>query len=251
MTNCTLSGNRAASGGGANLGSLYNCQVSFNSASAFGGGVASNTVINCVLEANSALSNGGGACRATALNCAIIRNLTSANGGGVYGGWLTNCAVAGNSALFGGGADSSTLNNCIVYHNDALSGTNYNSSALSFCCTVPTPDSGPGNITAEPQFADQFHLSAGLSLPGRGQRDLCHRQRYRRRTLGQPSLYWLRRVLPRQRDRGIGCGCPRGIYQPRDRVCRDVHRPDRRACHWQHLGFRRRHSSDQPALCYA
>ena len=160
MTNCTLSGNRASSGGGANLGTLYNCLVSFNSASALGGGAASNSLINCVLANNTALSNGGGACGGTLLNCAIVRNLAFLNGGGVYGGLLTNCTLAGNSGVFGGGADSSTLDNCIVYHNDAISGTNHNASVLAFCCTVPAPESGTGNITAEPQFADQFHLSS-------------------------------------------------------------------------------------------
>jgi hypothetical protein len=134
-----VTGNAAATGGGASLGTLNNCILSGNSALHAGGGVNFATLDGCVLTGNSTLNNGGGAA----------------------GSVLTSCTVVDNSANSGGGADSSTLTNCIVYYNRALAGSNYSSSSLVYCCTIPNPPTGYGNVVANPQLADRFHLSAG------------------------------------------------------------------------------------------
>ena len=86
LTNCTVSGNSANSGGGvANFGTatLTNCTVSANSSvGMYGGGGVFNTstatLTNCTLSGNSATGNGGG-----------VKNSGTAT--------LTNCTVSGNS----------------------------------------------------------------------------------------------------------------------------------------------------------
>jgi len=122
-----------------------------------GGGVRcadySAVVSNCVLIANNA-GMGGGAFGGTLVGC-LLANNHGYYGGGAFQSVLNNCTVSGNTAdyLFGGGgAGQSTLTNCIVYGN---SPSNHSDSILSFCCTSPQPDTGEGNFTNNPAFADE------------------------------------------------------------------------------------------------
>src|SRR6266540_3253731 len=177
LSNCIVTGNSAeVAGGGASGGMLINCSLNANSATgqyANGGGVADCTLNNCSLIDNSADYLGGGAFLGTLDNCTLSSNSAYYSGGGVYGGTLNNCTLTGNSAEFGGGASGrggrggipGILNNCILYNNTAIQeGANYDSfySFLNYSCTTPSPDTGTGNITNAPAFAD--YASGNLRL---------------------------------------------------------------------------------------
>jgi hypothetical protein len=153
VSNCMLTGNAAAYGGGAAYSAtLDHCTLTGNSASE-GGGAYSGTLTDCVLRGNSASFVGGGAIGATLCNCVLIGNLA------VYGGGANNCAVfgstlVGNSASsWGGGAYYGSLFNSIAYYNQAVEGPNYYSSSATYSCTTP-PLAGSGNLTNAPLFVN-------------------------------------------------------------------------------------------------
>ena len=111
LTNSTVSGNTAESGGGiysnGNV-TLTNSTVSGNTAAQDGGGIYGNgavTLTNSTVSGNTAALSGGG-----------IRN-----NGGVT---LTNSTVSGNTAQFGGGIFSGggTIRNSTITNNTADSG---------------------------------------------------------------------------------------------------------------------------------
>ncbi len=160
MTNCTLTGNSAASNGGgsyATIGTLVRCTIISNTAY-FGGGTLYGTLIECTLIGNSAQEGRGAAFSSTVSlqslnNCVLIFNSASHGGGARYC-TLNNCTLIGNSAnVSGGGTDSSGAYNCIVYYNTAPSGSNYSGVTLNYCCATPLAG-GPGNITNAPLFID-------------------------------------------------------------------------------------------------
>ena len=105
LTDCTISGNTAGTGGGIANGSLnpsanlsvIDCTISGNSAVSGGGGVDNNgilTLTDCTLANNSGgsgfLYSGGGGVNnsgvATLVACTVSGNNAANNGGGIYDG---------------------------------------------------------------------------------------------------------------------------------------------------------------------
>ncbi|MBT3374776.1 MAG: hypothetical protein HN406_04215, partial [Lentisphaerae bacterium] len=160
VTNCTFSGNHAASQGGGmrNYNSsltLTNCTFSGNS-SAGGGGMCNNdstpVLTNCTFWGNTATMFGGG-----------MSNSQSSP-------TLTNCTFCGNTATNVAGdmvnfsSSSPTVTNCIFRGNDSPF---YNSSStltVTYSC-IQGGYAGTGNIDQDPLFVDaangDVHLQAG------------------------------------------------------------------------------------------
>jgi predicted outer membrane repeat protein len=170
---------------------LINCEFSGNSAEYYGGGMYNGsdchpTIINCIFSGNSADSSGGAIHSYTnnpgyspVTNCIFTGNTAGGVGGAIYGGHcaspaFTNCTFYRNSARWRGGAIAnlmqsfSSLANCILWANDADEGpqiSNIGAASLSIdYCDIQGGrvdidgrefvDWGPGNIDAEPYFAD-------------------------------------------------------------------------------------------------
>jgi hypothetical protein len=172
LNNCTICSNSTAfnagsgNGGGANSSTLNDCSLFHNFAGWAGGGADSCTLSASMLVDNWA-DHGGGANNCTLISCSLTENAANGNGGGANSSILDNCTLIGNSsATTGGGTYLCTLNNCIVYYNIGRTAANYSGSTLNYCCTLPLPDGGAGNITAEPQLTDSAHISASSPCLG-------------------------------------------------------------------------------------
>jgi parallel beta-helix repeat protein len=170
ITNCTLAGNVASNsfGGGSYGGSLYNCTLTGNSSS-FGGGACYGDLNGCIVSGNSA-NLGGGVYGGTRNSCAITKN-SAQSGGGSYNGVLANCTLTGNLTSFGSSVYGAELRNSIVYYNTGPGGNYDSSTTLNYCCTTPLPPTGTNNLSAEPQLAGAWHLSASSPCIGNGSFD--------------------------------------------------------------------------------
>jgi uncharacterized delta-60 repeat protein len=159
VSDCVLSGNSAACGGGACGGTLYRCTLTNNGALVFGGGASECMLNECTLSANGGLTwctgctSGGGADECTLNNCLLTGNWAHW-GSGASGCTLYNCTLSGNCQNNTGtsGAPGSTLYNCIVYPDSTGSYLGYPACTL-ICCWTSDPlfvDAATGNFRLQP-----------------------------------------------------------------------------------------------------
>ena len=148
VTNCTFSGNSAASSGGGMFNdtsnpTLTNCTFLGNGSSQDGGGMDnynSNPIVRgCTFIRNVAELTGGGMCNTfsnpVVSNCKFDTNVSDLQGGGMSNEssspTVTNCTFSGNSADIGGGIENAciymstllsnpTLTNCTFKDNSAV-----------------------------------------------------------------------------------------------------------------------------------
>ena len=135
-------------------------------------------IYNCFITSNSAVDGGGAAY--VNLNNSIVSGNVASEGGGTYNSYLANCTVTGNHAgKLGGGTSNGQLYNCISFNN--LAGVNGANSwapyVILYCCTTPdslSTNNGntlppfTGDINADPQFLDSFHISTTSPCCGAG-----------------------------------------------------------------------------------
>ena len=152
---------------------------------ASGGGVwcaSTNSVVsNCVLTNNAAVF-GGGICYGTLNNSLVVRNLTTYQGGAAYYASLNNCTVVLNYTtspynFCGAGTYEGVTRNSIVRCNfdnylQEITPDDYAAATLaqySFCCTSSWwPKQGTGNVDADPQWLDLWHITSTSPCRGAG-----------------------------------------------------------------------------------
>ena len=129
LTNCTISGNSAASLGGGvrnnGTATLTDCTLSGSSADVGGGVVnfGTATLTDCTLSGNSAGEGGGmeNYGKATFANCTISGNQAKSGGGGVYNYYgtatLTDTIVAGNTGPSSAASDIAGTSSVTGSHN--------------------------------------------------------------------------------------------------------------------------------------
>ena len=144
VTNCTIIGNAAHSGGGASRAALRNCALMDNRADSEGGGCYQGIMNNCTLQGNWSVAIGGGASEATLNSCLLAHNSAVQVGGATVNCTLNSCSLTNNWAGDGGGgAWMCTLNECALVDNVTVSsggGAGY--STLNHCTLT-------GNVAAD------------------------------------------------------------------------------------------------------
>ncbi|HLP78625.1 MAG TPA: PKD domain-containing protein, partial [Candidatus Paceibacterota bacterium] len=156
------------------VATVINCLIRSNAAANSGGGIYSGVIRNSIISGNSSLLHGGGGSYGEAFNCLIKENSALVDGGGYYyPNRIRSCTVVRNRAGRGGGlyvgGYATPVRNCIVYFNSDFFSpnsryANYDSlpiySALfANSCITPLVWPNQGNIDADPQFTDDFHLA--------------------------------------------------------------------------------------------
>jgi hypothetical protein len=193
LINCAITSNSATAfqpgnptfgiGGGADNCKLYNCTLIGNSAAYGGGGASASTLSHCILIGNSGAIEGGGGTRWSTLNnCTLTGNYTGqyGYGGGAYYSTLNNCKVTGNLAWNGGGALGGNLNNCTVTGN---TGTGNNGSAGGINnCTVNNCivyyNAAPFWFGTDNYFVASFSHSCTAPLPPSGSGNITDAPRF-------------------------------------------------------------------------
>ncbi len=157
---CTISGNTASSGGGAEFTALNACIISGNSSRGYGGGAHSCTLNGCTVNGNRAAQWGGGLYACSAFACSVGGNVAQVSGGGVAGssgdqGWFGNCIITGNvAALMGGGINHGTAQNCVISDNRAWFG-----GGMSYASVVNCTISGNRATYGGGAYHGQFYNS--------------------------------------------------------------------------------------------
>jgi len=157
LYNCTLLNNSASAngiytqgeGGGAYQSTIYNCLILANRAYRRGGGVWGGSLSNCVVASNSVTyvnGEGGGACGGVQYNCHFANNWAFQGGGGISN-VLYGCTLSSNTASLGGGACSNTLWNCLVIGNVARKGGGASGAALHNCTVAQNLGTNTGGGT--------------------------------------------------------------------------------------------------------
>jgi len=197
LRRCTFESNTAVERGGAIYsnpsmlvgGSEYSECVFSGNSSSDGAGIAVDdgaelVVSRCRFIGNLAAEEGGAlkitrVVQATLRDCLLVDN-QARNGAGIFLGTTGNltverCTLVGNSAQVRGGGIRNQgglrlrLQNSIVYFNLAAEGAQVHGTndLIRYCCIQDwTIDSGtgPGNISADPQFVDRLLGNLHLSI---------------------------------------------------------------------------------------
>jgi hypothetical protein len=176
---CTISSNSAGRGGGFYHcnGTIINCTINSNLGihAGNGGGLShcNGSIINCTISGNQA-GMGGGLyyCDASITNCIVTSNIGTSNfgsGGGLCycDGTITNCTITNNvsqgwiNTCGGLSHCNGFITNCIIWGNSAVESEDqiYNSSIPAYSCIQDWTGGGTGNISSDPMFIGNFHLS--------------------------------------------------------------------------------------------
>jgi len=209
---------------------ISRCTITGNAAM-YGGGVGScnGLIDSCVIKGNTATNYGGGlaGCHGTITNCLVVENTANEHGGGFNNcdGDIVNCTIARNVALdddvpsqCGGGLNmcDGSITNCIIWLNSSSQVTD---STASVSYTVWGGYSEPGNISADPLFADvensDYHLQ---SQAGRwsqtSQAWVCDGQTSPCVDAGNPASDWKGELWPHGKRTNMGAhgGTPQASW---------------------------------------
>ncbi len=173
-------------GGGVLGGTLYDCEISDNRATAIGiingAGAADSILYRCKVLRNTCPYDGAGLYRCTAYDCLIMGNRSTGKvvtgAAGVDGGTCYNCTIVSNvpSSPEYAGVTGATLYNCIVAGNATLDGVtnNYTTGTFNYTCVSPLPLQGTGNIDADPRLNADGTLGEGSPCVNKGSAEVAY-----------------------------------------------------------------------------
>lgn len=154
ISNCFISGNRAAREGGGVYGGtvqssriIANCArtggglalvnatgsvIQANKATVIGGGASESDLNACEVRGNTAVF-GGGVSQGRHVRCQVLANSATNEAGGGIAGMFVNCTIASNTSYLGGGTLTSSLFGCRVFGNSASIGAGANEGFATNC----------------------------------------------------------------------------------------------------------------------
>jgi hypothetical protein len=151
-------GGQLESGGGvycfSTNGMVYNCVLSNNTA-IYGAGFAYGSLYNSLVLNNQA-QYGGGSLGAILNNCTVVNNSARLASGGICGGFARNCIDIGNVHTWSG------------FFEDNYGGPPLQVNPQFLYSDTDPPPGGSGNIDANVQWMDIFHISTGSPCRGAG-----------------------------------------------------------------------------------